>query len=232
MTATVEHFVEHFASAGGPVQVEVFLPKAPGRHPACLILHGTFGLLPQYRGDIVSFAEALADQGVVAALPHYFESTGTSAGLPATVAVNSRLPQWRAACGAALGFMHDHSRVNAGRLGVLGFSLGGHLAMSLGMTPPAGASLKCVVDFFGPTIDPPLVGNRAAMPPILIHHGEGDELVSILNSERLVAQLMGAGKTEGLGFKFIRYPGQGHGFAGAALDSSRSATIEFLTAVL
>ncbi|MEP6917755.1 MAG: dienelactone hydrolase family protein [Acidobacteriota bacterium] len=212
--------------------IELFLPNAAGRRPACLILHGTSGLVRQHRASIVLFAEALAENGVVAAVPHYLASTGTAAGLPAMRAMHAALPEWRAACRAALLFTQQHARVDASRIGLLGFSLGGHLALSLGMAPPADASVKCVVDFFGPTIEPLLIGNRSLLPPVLIHHGTADRTVTILNSERLVAQLMGTGKTRGREYEYLTYPGQKHGFAGGALERSRSTTVEFMTATL
>lgn len=55
-----------------------------------LILHGTYGLLPQYRADIVSFAEALVEQQIAAVIPHYFERTNTEAGLAAFAAMSDR----------------------------------------------------------------------------------------------------------------------------------------------
>jgi dienelactone hydrolase len=219
-------------SGGRSIPIDVFLPSAPGRHPAVLILHGTFGLLPPYGADIASFGEALADKGFVAVLPHYFERTGTAAGSAAGAAIAQHLPAWTATCRDALLFMRGHRSVDAGRLGAIGFSLGGHVALDLGIAPPPGASLKCVVDFFGPTVMVPLVGDRAALPPVLIHHGTADTLVPISESLGLVAELRAAGKTEGLNYTFIKYPGQGHGFTGPALDASRSATIRFIEPIV
>ncbi|CAG9932008.1 hypothetical protein [Candidatus Nitrotoga arctica] len=66
---------ESFSSGGQPVSLEVFLPASSGKRPAVLILHGSFDLLPQYRADIVSFAETLVEAGIAATMPHYFEST-------------------------------------------------------------------------------------------------------------------------------------------------------------
>src|SRR5262245_14901282 len=97
---------ESLTTGGQPVAIEVFNPSAPGRHPGCLVLHGTFGLLPPYRDDIVSFAEALAASGVVAMLPHYFDRTKTVAGPGAAQAIGTHLPDWRAACVDALVYLH------------------------------------------------------------------------------------------------------------------------------
>jgi dienelactone hydrolase len=223
---------DSFTAGGQSVAIEVFNPSAPGRHPGCLILHGTFGLLPAYRDDIVSFAEELAAAGVVAMLPHYFDRTNTTAGPGAAMAVADHLPEWRAACADALSFLHRSPGVSGGRLGAIGFSLGGHLALSLAMNPPAGAAFKAVVDVFGPTVLPPLVGNRSALPPVQIHHGTADQIVGIADSERLVSELRAVGKIEGLGYEYFTYPGAGHGFKGADLTSCRSRAVHFLTSGL
>ena len=224
--------VEQFVSGGTSIDIDVFAPAGTGRHPSTMILYGTFGLLPEYRDDILSFGEALAAKGLVAFLPHYFDRTGTQPGLGALAAISQHYASWRQTCGDALLFARTHARVNAGRLGILGFSLGGHFALSQAMTPPAGVSLKCAVDFFGPVVNPPLTGNRAAMPPVLIHHGEQDDLVKIDDSRQLVSELRAAGKTEGVGYTLMTYRDQGHRFAGADLVAARSKTVEFLASQL
>lgn len=224
--------VEQFVSGGKSIDIDVFAPTGTGRRPSTVILYGTFGLLPDYRDDILSFGEALAAEGIVAFLPHYFDRTGTQPGLGALAAIGQHYAAWRQTCGDALLFARRHARVDAGRLGILGFSLGGHFALSQAMTAPVGVSLKCVVDFFGPVVNPPLTGNRAAMPPVLIHHGEQDDLVKISESRQLVSELRAAGKTEGVGYTLMTYRDQGHGFAGADLVAARSKTVEFLTSIL
>ena len=231
LTHTATH-VEHFVSGGSSIDVDVFAPAGTGRHPSTVILYGTFGLLPEYRDDILSFGEALAAKNIVGLLPHYFDRTGTPPGLDALAAIGQHYASWRQTCGDALLFARSHARVNAGRLGILGFSLGGHFALSQAMTPPSGISLKCAVDFFGPVVNPPLTGNRAAMPPVLIHHGEQDDLVKISDSQQLVTELRAAGKTEGVGYTLMTYRDQGHGFSGADLVAARSKTVEFLANIL
>jgi dienelactone hydrolase len=228
MPATTEHFV----SGPHSIPAEVFSPSGPGRHPGCLILHGTFGLLPEYRADILSFGEALAQAGLVAMVPHYFEATGTPAGLPATHAIPVHLEEWLATCGHALGFLRTHPQADPGRLGAIGFSLGGHVVLRLAMDPPAGTTLKGVVDFFGPTSAPRLHGNRAVLPPVQIHHGTDDPLVPISDSTQLVSQLRSAGKVEHVGYEFFTYHGQGHGFTEPALSASRTRAVEFISGVM
>lgn len=221
---------ESFSSGGQPVSLEVFLPASSGKRPAVLILHGSFGLLPQYRADIVSFAEALVESGIAATMPHYLESTKTDPGFGVLKLIPEKRPSWRQACSDALTLMANDARFEATRLGILGFSLGGHLALSLAMDPPAGTQLKCVVDFFGPTQS--LETHWSKLPPVLIFHGTKDPLVDPSESAYLVAQLELAGKKKGPGYIFESYEGEGHGFKGAALTKSRDETVEFIKKTL
>jgi len=231
---------ESFSTAAGPVPVDVYSPTPTGKYPGVLILHGTLGLEPPFGPEIVSFAEALSSNGVAGMIPQYFESTHTAAGDDAIKSLTENLHAWKSACGAALSFMAADRRVDATHVGLLGFSLGGHIALSLAMGRPAGMNLKGVVDFFGPTVQVPLNGDWSALPPVLIHHGTLDPL-PIANSEHVVTELAAKGRkivpeifgTPPMGPKtddqFVKYPGEGHGFKGAALAGSRDKTVDFLT---
>ena len=222
---------ESFSSGGQTVPMEVFVPAASGKRPAVLILHGSSGPLPPYRADIVSFAEALVAAGIAATMPHYLESTQTDPGKDDVVKlIPEKRPAWRQACSDALTLMANDARFDATRLGILGFSLGGNLALSLAMDPPAGTNLKCVVDFFGPT---QLLENHwSKLPPVLIFHGTEDDSVDLSASVHLVAQLEKAGKKKGQDYIFEKYKDEGHGFKDPKLTKSRVRTVEFITKML
>ena len=100
------------------------------------------------------------------------------------------------------------------------------------MDPPAGVSLKGVVDFFGPIREPPLEKHWSKLPPVSIHHGTTDPLVDKNESEYLVAELVAARKKLDRDYFVNWYPNEGHGFKGAALSKSRDATIKFMSSVL
>ena len=214
-----------FTTNGEQVTLDVVPVESPGAHPAVLILHGSFGLLPQYKADIVSFATALHAAGIASAMPYYLESTRTEPGLGVLNLIPAKSPTWRQACSDALRIMAGDERFDATRLGILGFSLGGHLALSLAMDPPAGVTARCVVDFFGPTRT--LEPHWTKMPPLRIFHGSADPLVSPSESEFLVEKLEGAKKKKGQDYIYEPSPGEGHGFKGPELTKARDATIEF-----
>jgi dienelactone hydrolase len=128
-------------------------------------------------------------------------------GLPL---IGTHYETWKRACEDALRFMAGDARFDASRLGVLGFSLGGHYALGLAMDPPSGTAVRCVVDFFGPTLSPPLSGAWSNMPPLLIHHGL-DDWSRAEPPEHLKAQLEKAERrTERISSR--TYEHQGHGF--------------------
>ena len=217
---------EEYSSGAKTIEIVMQMPNGAGNHPAVLVLHGTYGLELPFGPAIESFADAFVGKGIGAAIPRYFQSTGTTAGPsvgPQDILTN--LPAWRRACGDALTFLGAHEGIDSRHLGLLGFSLGGHLSLELGMAPPTGVAVKCVVDFFGPTIG--MEGTWSALPPVLIHHGDQDKDVPIAHSTHLVEKLKAAGKVQGRDYRLATYPGQAHGFTGSALSDSRDATVAF-----
>ena len=223
---------EKYLSGTQSLSIEIFAPASAGKHPAILILHGTFGLLPEYRADIVSFAEALVDKGIAGIIPHYLESTKTDPGIGVLQLIPGSLPIWKKACADALAFIAGDARFDPSHLGALGFSLGGHLALSLGMAPPPATPLRCIADFFGPTRNPPLESNWSNLPPVLILHGTSDPLVPLAESQYLVTKLDEAGKKKDRDYFFHMYEGEGHGFKVDALTKSRVETVEFFGRIL
>ena len=223
---------ETYPSSGQTVPIGIYRPGAGTSHPAVLIVHGSSGLGPAYRADIESFAKALAAAGIAAALPQYFVAARMKAEDDGLAKIGVHYRTWRNACSDALTFMAGDPRFDTTRLGVLGFSLGAHFALSLAMDPPAGVALKGVVDFFGPIREPPLPKNWAKLPPVSIHHGTDDDLVKKTESEYLVAELIAAKKQLGRDYFVEWYDKEGHGFKGAALNKSRDATVKFMNTVL
>lgn len=223
--------VESVSSGGTALALDILLPAtAAGPAPLVLVLHGSFGMLPQYRGDILSFAEALAEKGIAAAVPHYLDSTGTAPGVAVFAEIDSKHPTWRAACADVLVALATDPRFDPTRIGLLGFSLGGFLALSLAMDPPAAMAVRAVADFFGPTDRLDLHWSR--LPPALIFHGDKDSLVSVSHSDRVAAGLISVGRKKDTDFFYRVYPGQRHGFNGSALTDSRDRTVEFFTTIL
>jgi len=219
---------ENFSTGAAMAPVEVFVPDATPACRAVLVLHGSAGLGREYHGDIASFAEALVAKQIAAAIPHYFVPNPPRPGEDPIASIATHYAAWKGTCIDALTFMGRDPRFDPARLAVIGFSLGGHFALTLGLAARPGVTLKCIVDFFGPTLAPPLQGRFDQMPPVQIHHGSADTTVYPRESEALIAELKKAGKREGKDFVFTPYPGQTHRFDSAALAAARAATVEFI----
>ena len=219
---------ESFRTGTGSAPIEVFVPDPkPGRR-AVLVLHGSAGIGREYHADIASFAEALIAKEIAATIPHYFVPSPPAPGADPIGSIARGYVAWKRTCADALAFMAGDARFDPARLAVIGFSLGGHFALTLGLDPRPGVTLKCIVDFFGPTLAPPLEGRFEKMPPVQIHHGSADTTVYPRESEALVARLKEAGKRENKDFFSQSYPGQTHQFDRAALAKARAATVAFI----
>jgi dienelactone hydrolase len=192
-----------FESQGKSITVEKFEPKSSGRHPAVLLLHGAGGMEiggPEFR----DFARALASRGFVAHVVHYFDQTGT---VRADASAISRLfSTWMITIGDALTTVSKQENVDPGRLGLLGFSLGSYLSLSVASHD---ARVSAVVEYFGGL--PGLFAlNLKRFPPTLILHGDADDTVPVEEARKL-EKLFGEKKFP---FEIRVYPGQGHRFHG------------------
>lgn len=116
--ATIRSFT--FAGAGG-ARVEAYLvvPRARGRKPAVLFLHGSGGS----RHDLLGQAAVLAKRGAVTMTITY--PSGTATYRPPVVDARR-----------ALDLLATRGDVDTSRLGVVGFSLGGQIAAILAGDDP------------------------------------------------------------------------------------------------
>jgi len=144
-----------FATAGGtPLKLDLARPKAvQGPVPAVVFLFGG-GWREGDRRQMRHFVEGMARLGYVGVAPDY------------RLVPAARFPAQLEDCKAAIRWLRAHAAeygIRADRIGVVGFSAGGHLAAMLGVTRPqdgfegvaapaeASSRVQAVVSFFGPT---------------------------------------------------------------------------------
>jgi len=192
-----------FESLGKAIGVERFRPAAAGRHPAILILHGAGGMDvggPEFR----EFGRELARRGYVAEIVHYFDQSGTRQADAATIARS--YSSWLVTIGDAITGLAGREDVDPKRIGLLGFSLGSYLSLSI-----AGrdARVAAVVEYFGGLPDL-FARNLKRFPPTLILHGDADPIVPVSEAHKL-GRLLGE---KHFPHEVRIYPGQGHRFTG------------------
>jgi dienelactone hydrolase len=200
-------------SGGRPVAVEHVGAPAPGRGPAVVLVHGSDGPVARYR----SVARELAEAGFHVFLPHYFDRTGH--GRASGPAIARGLPAWTATVQDTVSYAAAQADVDPERIGVLGLSLGGGIALAAASRDTRVKALVTVAGFVPGTMDP-----AAPLPPTLILHGEKDRVVPVRTARQL--QLFLAEKGTPREAKI--YPDEGHAFSPAAQADAGRRIAAFL----
>lgn len=226
-----------FASNGQTIPVDLY--HLPSGHNGALIIvtYGSDGLIDNQNGPwktmIEGYAIDLARHGFVTAIPDYFAASGTSPGDLNPQNPAMYIEQIAANRGTWLTALKDSvkelakpsfiSGIDSSRIGLLGFSLGGHLCARL-----AGHA-KASVLFFTPYMDGlGTLGSLSGM--VEIHHGADDFLAYSKNASVIQETLSDGGADVTL---WPAYPGAVHGFVGSDSDNSsarqlsKSRTLEF-----
>src|ERR1700682_4267947 len=176
--ATVKQSNGSFKSETKEISFELFEPVAPGKYPGVVMLYGAGEMTvggPLFRVT----AEALARAGYVVYLPHYFEKTGTQR---ATRDDDVKyFATWMRTVTDTIGYAKRKTNGDAKRIGLIGFSLGAYLSLSVASI---NNEVKAVVEYFGGL--PAFFGNQLqTMPPTLILHGDADRTVPVTEAYNL-----------------------------------------------
>lgn len=176
------------------------------------LLHGSDGL--SHAGRYQFAAQTIANAGYSVLLPRYFEATSDSRARYGDI--RSKYGIWLRTLEAILA--EPPPGTVADRVAVVGFSLGGALALSLASR---SSRIRAVVDFFGFEPEDLAAGRR--LPPTLILHGDADRVVPVANAtaiERLI-------RSQGGTVESRIYPGEGHGLSLASLPDAIGRTQDF-----
>lgn len=216
--------------SGGAPQIsgELYSPSGTSAAGLVVLAYGTDGFENTERGEwktmLRGYAEDLAKGGVFAMIPDYFARTGSKHGGAAAKDIEASRDRWSGALVDAVTHARTLARVDGSRIGLLGFSLGGHLCLRA----RAAAKPKALVEYFAPVFDG--IGARGSVPHAQIHHGTKDEWPATSFSNAGVIE--GLLKLEGKDVELFAYKDATHGFGGhdaantsaAALSKTRTLT--------
>jgi len=170
-----------------------------------LVVHEAWGLVDEVR-DV---CDRLAREGFVALAPDLYAGRSTRVQEEAQQFVaDLEIPRAMAILDAAQARLLGHEAVSSSRLGVLGFCLGGQLALA---TACGSARIGAVVDCYG--VHPEIEFDFAQLDaPVLGIFAENDAWISADHVRRLAADLEAAGKR----CHFSTHLGVQHGFMNPA----------------
>ena len=188
--------------ADGPIWARLLAGAADGKRPAVIILHGRESL-EKLPSPYTHYAEALAARGIDAWLVSHYDSADAQAmSSPDRAArvkyFGDHLKSWSNRIHDVVG--HILQREDAsGKVGLLGFSNGGFLAVMSAANDPRVTAL---VVFYGGISGPK--AEIAQLPPLLALHGEADRVIAIAAGTALVARARALGGQAEL----VTYPGR------------------------
>jgi carboxymethylenebutenolidase len=203
-----------FVSDGQQISIDHYASGKLGLTPAIVLVHGSGG---PSRG-IDPFARQAAEMGVHVFVVHYFERTGHSWVSPAII--KDFFPDWLETLRDAINYIASQPGVDPQRIGLLGFSLGGFLSLALATQD---RRITAVAELFG-GLPEHFTAEAGKLPPVLILHGDRDDIVPVGKAEQLEALL----KQHRVPYEIKIYSNQGHLFTGIAqLDAMRRVAMFF-----
>jgi dienelactone hydrolase len=207
-----------FSSSGKNIQAELFEPDTGTPNGgAVIIVYGSFGMLTPWGEQIRDYADALSKLGFISTIPDYFTSTNTAPGIKAFPKIDYvNRAVWENTIKDAISYTQKLKGVDQAKIGLLGFSLGGHLCLRL------RDRAKVLVEYFAPELDS--ISTKSSLNLYAqIHHGEADELVPFnTNAEIIKNILINEGLKLGNTLEFFSYLKANHRFHGADLDNSNA----------
>jgi carboxymethylenebutenolidase len=204
-----------FESGNKPIRLDAYLPSSPEKFPTVLALYGSGGGVEGMNEP----ATMLAAQGFAVFVLHYFDRTGTTQ-IAEKQTIFRNFPDWGKTVWDAISYIEQHPQVDAKSMGLLGFSLGAYLALSVACVDPR---VKAVVEFFGGLPKEMRLFMRR-LCPVLILHGEADLTVPVQEAYDLQNLL----EKKGIPYEIKIYPSAGHGFEKDVWRDAGLRSLQFL----
>ena len=187
----------------GGLDITKFEPAGTPNGGVIIIFYGSDGMKEPWGSMIQDYAQALGQKGFVAFIPDYLGFTKTEPGPGVFSVIEEKRSQWEGALADAI----DHAKVGAKGVGLLGFSLDGHLCLRL------RAKADILVEFFAPVLDG--IGAPGKLSHAQIHHGKDDKVPGTdFHNAEVIKDVLEHERTP---TELYSYDNAGHGFISPAL---------------
>ena len=190
----------------GKVAMKAFVaaPQTTEKRPTIIIVQEWWGLTDHMK-DI---ARRYAAEGYVAIAPDLYPRLGhaltTDAGEAGKLMNTLKQEDGLADLNATVAYLKSVPEVDATKIGVTGFCMGGSYAL---MLPCVNPEIKAAVPFYGQVPNPDTPIQKLACP-VLYFYGEDDGWITKADVQRLAGALKKYGKVG----EIKTYPGAPHAF--------------------
>jgi carboxymethylenebutenolidase len=192
-----------FKSNGGTAGGYLASP-ASGNGPGIVVIQEWWGLIPQVKGT----ADMFAREGFNALAPDFYHGKSARIGEPDAaqkLMMELNIEQAERDARGAAHYLASHANTSPKKIGVIGFCLGGMLAIRTGIV--ASDVVAAVVDCYGvPQQKKPDYTKLNGIPLLGIFGGKDEGVMNALPA--LEADLKAAGAP----FEKVIYPNAGHAF--------------------
>jgi dienelactone hydrolase len=203
-----------FTSGGQPIALDAYLPATAATLPAILALHGSGG----DHAGLAEPAAGFADRGFAVYVLHYFDRTNHKT-VNDKPTILRHFPTWGKTVWDAISYIERQSEVDPKRIGLLGFSLGAYLALSVAAVDPR---VRAVVEFYGGFPKEMKFFTRRLCPTLILH-GEADPTIPVEEAYQLRDLL----EKKQIPYEMMIYPGIGHGFPSEIWQDAQQRSLAF-----
>jgi dienelactone hydrolase len=217
-TVPIDADVQYVESDGHKLRVDIYRPDRGGRHPAALVLHGSGGIHALSPSTVNRYAQALAEQGIVTFVVHYFDATGNFTADDSVEAANYF--HWVRDLRNMVTWARRRPDVVQNRISFVGHSLGAWLAVGAGAMDPRIYRMA----LFGSGLEPFLADSIKHMPPTLLFHGADDDVVPLSDANALVAFM----RKRRFNVRLVVYPRESHTFSDSAASDALTRVAQFI----
>ncbi len=217
-TNDVDETETTFQSGGEDIRVDVYRPTSAGRHAVAIILHGSGGIHAIAPSSANRYAFTLAQLGIEALVVHYFDGTGHFRADDA--AEREFYYHWVREVQDAVTWAQQRVGVRSDRISLVGQSLGAWVAVGAAVSDRRIYRMA----LFGAGLEPFLEDSVAHLPPTLLFHGDGDDVVPLSDASHLADVLMANGRR----VHVVVYPSEGHALSDSAATDALLRTARFI----
>ena len=204
MVASIRETTVQYQSGNVGMKAFVAAPQTKDKRPAILIVQEWWGLTEH----IKDIARRYAAEGYVAIVPDLYSRLGhalpTDAGEAGKLMNTLKQEDGLTDLNATVAYLKSVPEVDAAKIGITGFCMGGSYAL---MLPCVSPEIKAAVPFYGQVPNPDTPIQKLACP-VLYLYGEDDGWITKADVQRLAAALKKYNKTG----EIKTYPGAPHAF--------------------